>query len=106
MTAPVPDHAALTMEQLRVTPPTAPTLTLFHNDCDWVVAASPEDAFAVCKEFGMEPPDDAPWEQWEPWGEERPLTMTFVDEPGDEKTTLTGAEWAAKGRGYLGSTEY
>lgn len=79
-----------------------PKLTLFHNDVDWVVAESPEDADRVYSEaIGFWPPDDS---DWETWGEDRPLTIT--NDEDDEKVTLTGAEWAAKGRAYLGSTEY
>lgn len=78
-----------------------PKLTLFHNDCDWIVAASPEDANQVYQEtIGFASPEDA---AWEPWGDEKPLSIT---DEHDVKTTLTGAEWAAKGRAYVGSTEF
>jgi hypothetical protein len=78
-------------------------LTLWHNDCDWVVAADPVDATKVWTEMSGEKPEDYPDMEWEPWGEDRPLSI--LDEH-DKKLVLTGAEWAARGRAYIGSTEY
>ena len=77
-------------------------LKLFHNDCDWVVAESPEDAMGVWAKSIGDVREDYPDMEWEPWGDDRPLT---IDDDGT-KITLTGAEWAAKGRAYIGSTEY
>jgi hypothetical protein len=79
-------------------------LKLWHNDCEWVVAESPEDATKVmAAHHGNKVGDyDEFSTSWELWGEDRKLT---IDEDGS-KTVLTGAEWAARGRAYIGSTEY
>lgn len=82
----------------------APKMILFHNDCDWVVAVNPEDATNLLGEHnggGVLDLDEFQTE-WEAWGEDRPLT---IDDDGT-KITLTGAEWATRGRAYLGSTEH
>jgi hypothetical protein len=73
-------------------------LHVWHNDCDWVVAESAEDAAAVYYETTM---SETP-EEWEQWPDSRLLVIT--DKIREEKTC---AEWVkSNGRGFLCSTEY
>ena len=80
-------------------------LVLWHSDCEWVVAESPADATRVLAETHGGAINDFDCEdiEWKPWGEDKSLTISSDD---DTKTVLTGAEWAARGRAYIGSTEY
>ncbi len=78
-------------------------MTLWHSDYEWVVAESPDDATLVLVETHGGKPEDFSEDTWTPWGEARVLSIT---DDRDIKTTLTGAEWAARGRAYIGTTEY
>lgn len=80
-------------------------LTLWHNDCEWVVAESPEEATKVLSEVHGSPISDFDEFStcWEPWPESKLFSR---EEPTGEVIALTGAEWAARGRAYIGSTEY
>lgn len=78
-------------------------LHVFYNDCDVVIAASPEDAGAVLAEIGctLDNPEDYPFVQWPD-----DKVFTVRDEHGEVEGRKTCAEWAAgNGRGYLACTE-
>lgn len=81
------------------------TLGVWHNDCDWVVATSAEDAHAVWAEHTGERAEDYDVGNWVRWENSRSLKMA-LDDARDKFETKACAEWAAGGRRYLGSTEY
>jgi len=70
--------------------------------CECVVAHDPTDAWAVWCENTGEKRADYPDDDFELWPDDRPLTITMIDEPGQPKITKTGAQWAASdGRCHL-----
>lgn len=77
-------------------------LRVYDNDNDWVVAESGADAEAVMHEQTGATFEDGEVE-WEALPVDKPLTMH--DENGPT-VTLTCAQWAAKGRAYLGSENW
>lgn len=84
-------------------------LHLWSMGPDMVVAASAEDAWEVWTETTGEAREDHETcgESWAQWPDDKPLTLTEVDEPGQPKETKTGREWSAdQGRGFFASTEY
>ncbi len=93
---------------------TVDDLHVFGDDCEWVVAASLEDAKAVLTEMGATLDDDFD-ETWAQEDDEMGHTIWCDSgghpaEPhaaGNAPVTLTCAEWAKRcGRGYLCTTEY
>lgn len=87
-------------------------LKLWYNDSDYVIAESPEDAWAVLEAtMGVKPSDFSPGcaPEWEE--RTKPLSI-LIDETGSltdsgNSITKTPAEWVAeKGRGWLCTTEY
>lgn len=80
-------------------------LRVYTNDCEWVIAYSPEDASAVAEaNYHESEKNEFEWE-------ECPMTSTwtlageFTDSGEDEMKTFE--EWInLKGRSYLGTTEY
>jgi hypothetical protein len=94
-------------------PAPATVLHLFSNDTDSVIAATFEDALKVMAEtLGLDDLDPEAWEQVE----DSSLISIHCDaegnpaEPGSDAdvgvTTKTAAEWCARGRGFLWTTEY
>lgn len=80
-----------------------PELHVYKNDCDWYVAASPEDAANACHEHTEVPLDEIA--TFVPLADDSPLTVTDEDDE-PPKLTKTCAEWArSNGRGFLCSTE-
>lgn len=77
-------------------------LHVFRNQViDWVIAASPEDADAVCVDYYDDPPDDPG--AWIQLPDDRVL---WIIEDG-VRVEKTCAEWVAqKGRGFIASTEF
>lgn len=90
-------------------------LHVFTDDCEWVIAYSEEDAYAVAHMATGEQPDPEDFEPNGRWDKLDPDAITkmwcndngVVCEIGEGKlTALTNREWIArKGRCYLGSTE-
>ncbi len=81
-------------------------LKLWHDGIDWVIATSSEDADQVWEEgIGDSRKRYVKDNKPEPWAEwTKPLRLL---DSGEEPETRTAAEWiAAKGRSYLGSTEW
>jgi hypothetical protein len=78
------------------------TLRVYANDVvDWVIASSPEDADAVCREHTGDTDDDP--HNWTVCADDHVLPI-HTDDGTIEKTC---AEWVAEhGRGFLCSTEY
>ena len=81
-------------------------LRIYENDCDTVIAYSPEDAVAVWDESigdsyladGYGAVDD--------WTLRQGNTLRITD-PDEARAVRTHSEWIAKeGRGFLCSTEY
>lgn len=70
---------------------------------DYIIAYDEADAFAILAEtVGDETAGDYD-PTWVQWPDDKPWTLTEIDEPGQPEITLTGAEWAAQyGRRYLG----
>ena len=90
---------------------TAKTLSMWTNDCDYVIAYSAADADWVCAEgTGFSHADEhgeLPGEAWERVPDDKPWTRLFPDEPGKESITKTAREWCeSEGRGYHSCTEY
>lgn len=88
-------------------------LKLWYNDSDWVVAASPEDAWKVLEEStGLTRKDFDMTEErerqdfWIEWTKPVPM-MAHEDQPLDEAPRKTPTEIVADhGRGYVGSSEW
>ena len=88
---------------------------VYHDDCDWFVAADFEDLRKVKSEYLTGKPDE-PWDPHGDMGEPDDFEMlpddkviSVLDEDGPKpgKHTKTAAEWvAANGRGFLCSTEF
>lgn len=88
-------------------------LKFYDNDCDWVIAESPDDASKIMHETlgadGCDPED---------WDEKKPDATVKVwcdaegnpaepGEPANKVIARTAAEWIERlGRGYVGSTEW
>ncbi len=97
-------------------PPDRAVVHIYDNDCDWVCAASPEDALAVWLEFtGEKPSDGYRVEDWLLVPDDKPLGFWCdadgkIAEPCAPENSVVkkpAREWVEKcGRGYLGSTEY
>ncbi len=108
MTAPVPDHASLPVEQLRVTAPSAPTWHIYANETEWFSAVSPEHAQQRCREFYNEGEDGemsaGPWEQWP---DEKILTVR--DDDTGQRHVFPCSWWAndpdSRRYGFVCSTE-
>lgn len=78
-------------------------LSIWHDDTEFVIAASAEDAAEILRamDCGYDIDVDA-FERWEPT---RPFTLDPCD--GTAGVTKTAAEWVAeRGRGWLATTEY
>jgi hypothetical protein len=74
-------------------------LHVFSNSVDCVIAESAEDAISVW--------EDVTGENWGQEPDEKEISITYVDEPGQPKQTHTCGEWVKRfGRGWLSSTEY
>jgi hypothetical protein len=73
---------------------------------EWVVAASPEDAAEVYREYvgeylGSAGAEAATGLRWQALPDEKPLTMT--DEDAGVETVMFCGGWSIGGRRYLGS---
>ncbi len=81
-----------------------PELKVFHNDVDWVVAESAEDATKLLAEHNSCPVEklDEDSLYWDEWANDRVLV---IDDDGT-KISKTCSQWACGGRAYIGSTEY
>lgn len=72
------------------------------NGEEWVVARDADDARAVYLATGVDPIDAGDWDECDP-----AKTIKWDDqETGVEPMSLTYAELARRGRGYLGSANY
>jgi hypothetical protein len=81
------------------------------DDCEWVVAESIDDAWAVWSESIGQKREDWPDGAWEQEPDDKSMRI-IVDDDGaisdqGERLELTCREWATReGRGYLCTTEY
>jgi hypothetical protein len=79
-------------------------LKLWYNDCDYVIAASVEDAATINAEFHgttYVPDEDEEWTV-----RKSDATFTFHQDDG-ASVTKSVSEWIAeKGRGYFCTSEY
>lgn len=91
---------------------TKPTLHVFGDDCEWVIAESLGDAWKVLREHGYGDPEND-CAEWEQESDTKRMTCRIgvdgrpanPDEDGGDET-MTCAEWAARlGRGYFCTTE-
>lgn len=85
-----------------------PTLHMYKEECDSVIAESKEDAAVVWAEHtGCDYRgefDEDPIECWDQIPDDRPVKLSY---PEDVAATRTAAEWCARdGRGFWASTEY
>lgn len=105
VTAPVPDHAALPVERLRVTPPTpVPTWHVFHNGIDWFAAIDADHAERRAREYYGR--DEAAAEG--PWERLPDNDLLTVDDDG-VKVVFPCSWWATNpgsASGLICSTEY
>lgn len=90
--------------------PEQPTLHMFREECDVVIAATAEDAVLVWQENTGEPyyheyrsPET---DEWERVPDDEQVKLCFPDEPGNKTETRTAAEWVElEGRCFFSSTE-
>jgi hypothetical protein len=87
-------------------------LHAYADECDTVIASSLEDALVVLKEYGVTEPDPEYWEQVDD-AEEIAIHCDATGAPTEPHSdadagvvTKTAAEWCARGRGFLCTTEY
>ncbi len=86
---------------------------VFTNDYEWVIARDVADAKAVWHEQTGGDLEDADEYEWDECPPESTMTVwcdadgdpAEPHEDGSNEVTKTFAEWAARGRGYLCTTE-
>lgn len=86
--------------------PSAPTLHVFTNGFDWIVAESAADAARLAEDHHGGTGDGDP-DEWEQLSDKKLLPIYDTDDRAGPRTTKTCAEWARdNGRGFLCTTEF
>ncbi len=86
-------------------------LSMWENQCDYVIAFSAKDADNVCAEMSgfshAQENGEAPEDAWTRVPDDKLWTLHDMDEPGQESQRRAAAEWVRRtGRAYHSCTEY